>query len=225
MGKTPKISGKAQLTAWLASDPIPTQFVYVIKAQGDSPIKVGKAENVMTRLAQLQTGNPRKLDLLHVLVGYSELEWQLHRRLRRCRVQGEWFDGEPITRFLEFVEDLSSRMSASYADTGIIPHWRDFGNWETPRKREGAPVTTRFVPPAPPPINESVVRATKAVEAWMDDCPDCGADLQVGSEPGTYDPAWEAGTVSCLGGHCWLFTTAKWQQAKRPTSYYITNPA
>src|SRR6202012_4445149 len=126
----------------------------------------------MTRLAQLQTGNPRELVLKRVLVGYSGLEHQLHRKLRRHRVRGEWFDGEPIHDLMNFTEDLAERMLIDHRETDLIPDWHDFGDWEKPpAKREIAPVVTKRDEP------EVWIGRSKQPEdiGWMRLCPRCRA--------------------------------------------------
>jgi predicted GIY-YIG superfamily endonuclease len=70
--------------------------IYAIQAGDDGPIKIGVANNPVQRLNDLQTGNHRKLRL----IGYSvvrkswALKWeqQVHERLKKHRLQGEWFE-------------------------------------------------------------------------------------------------------------------------------------
>jgi hypothetical protein len=57
-------------------------------------VKIGKSTgHPMTRLHDLQTGNPRPLALLAYTSTLSEK--QAHRRLSRWRVHGEWFRATP----------------------------------------------------------------------------------------------------------------------------------
>jgi hypothetical protein len=142
------------LEFWLGREPRPSSFVYVIQADGDSPIKVGWAADVPKRIAELQTGNPRALRLLHVLVGEQRLEHNMHRRLGRpLRLVGEWFDGDEIEPFLEFVGDLAERMRQSYEADGEIPRWWYFlPDWELHSGRRTDPsrkLTVRRVEPMP----------------------------------------------------------------------------
>lgn len=99
-------TGEEHLAFWLERLEKPS-FVYVIQPEGDSPIKIGRAVDVRKRLAGLQTGNPRRLQLLYVVPGDNELEWQLHYRLRPSRLTGEWFGGEETESFLRFAHDLA----------------------------------------------------------------------------------------------------------------------
>jgi len=152
----PKSFGHDHLEFWTGPErqPQPESFVYVIQAQGDSPIKVGWAADVPKRIAELQTGNPRTLRLLHLLVGEQRLEHNLHRRLGRpSRLIGEWFDGEEVEPFLAFVADLAQRMLEAYEASAEIPRWWNFlADW---RLHSGvstdpsAKLTVRHVEPSP----------------------------------------------------------------------------
>jgi hypothetical protein len=53
-------------------------FVYVIGEQ-DGPVKIGFAKDPVKRLRTMQTGNPRRLRVEHVLIGWMELEKVLHQ--------------------------------------------------------------------------------------------------------------------------------------------------
>ena len=66
-------------------------FVYVI-AEEDGPIKIGSAVDPILRLRSLQTGNPRRLRVEHVLLGDADLERLLHElwepfAIKSARVQ------------------------------------------------------------------------------------------------------------------------------------------
>ena len=79
------------------------ETVYFIRDEG-GPIKIGKTRGpVESRLASLQTGNPRRLTLLATTRAYSERE--LHSRFWEERIAGEWF--KPSRRLLAFVNGLA----------------------------------------------------------------------------------------------------------------------
>jgi hypothetical protein len=70
--------------------------VYVI-SDGNGKCKVGKANSVMKRLKQLQTGNPNQLFVVAVLECEScfdaeSAERSAHKILEQNRVSGEWFE-------------------------------------------------------------------------------------------------------------------------------------
>lgn len=213
-----------QLAYWLEQGA--DKFVYVIKAKDESPIKVGKAESVTARLAQLQTGNHRQLVLKRVLVGYSGLERQLHRKLRRHRIRGEWFDGEPIREFMRYTEDLAEQMLLSHRETGHLPDWREFGEWENPsKKREIAPVITKRVEP------EKWIGRKKQREdiGWMRLCPACHTSrftiVSESKQPAQFDP-FEAGLLRCSFGHLWSYATSQGFDPKRQEGrFYIISQA
>lgn len=52
-------------------------FVYVI-GEADGPLKIGVSKDPVGRLRTMQTGNPRRLRIEHVLVGDQHLEKLLH---------------------------------------------------------------------------------------------------------------------------------------------------
>lgn len=82
-----------------------THYVYVICHEKDGkwcgPVKVGMGADPSKRLYSLQTGNPNKL---HLLWQFSAPNKQMSRRMehgfhqtkKAHRMQGEWFDLEPI---------------------------------------------------------------------------------------------------------------------------------
>jgi Meiotically Up-regulated Gene 113 (MUG113) protein len=141
------ISGDEHLAFWTDAEQVPeppTSFVYVVRADGDDPIKVGRAVDVRKRIAGLQTGNPRPLRLLHVLPGGAQLEWQLHYRLRNCRLVGEWFGGEEIPAFLEFVNGLAEYLIAGQRESGTLLNFRCFRDGWAIRRAGETPTTVRF---------------------------------------------------------------------------------
>lgn len=150
--------GEKHLAFWLEQE-AQTPFVYVIQSGDDGPIKVGYAVDVPARIATLQTGNPYLLRLLYVLPGPQPLEWQLHQRLKDCRLVGEWFNGPQVEGFLEFVADLADRMVSAF--DGTIPDFRDFETWRYNR-RHNEELTIRQVEPTPVDPELAAERLTAA---------------------------------------------------------------
>ena len=69
--------------------------VYFIKS--DRYLKVGKAKDVESRMAELQVGNPVKLHLFGIIKCKSErhafdMESRFHNWLKRHAHRGEWFN-------------------------------------------------------------------------------------------------------------------------------------
>lgn len=68
------------------------QYLYLIKCQ--QFYKIGVANDVQSRLAQLSTGNPFKLEVLAVY-GFANAEFverAIHQRFANERKRGEWFE-------------------------------------------------------------------------------------------------------------------------------------
>lgn len=79
-------------------------YVYFIR-DGLGHIKIGVATNVKTRIAQLQTANPMKLDYyygMHVKTvdDAYEIERELHSKFSKDRLMGEWFNENSVLNFL-----------------------------------------------------------------------------------------------------------------------------
>lgn len=144
----------AGLDYWQANGLRWAEFVYVIRAEDDPPIKVGIARDVPRRLAGLQTGNPRQLELLFVFPGTVELERSLHKSLAPDRLTGEWFAGPTVDRWLEaapfFIDWLVTTFEASRG-AKLLPDFRQFPGWDwqwKTRKTSASPVAVRFVDPS-----------------------------------------------------------------------------
>lgn len=73
-----------------------SEFLYVIAADEQGPVKIGLSKHPDRRLRQLQTGHACKLVLHHaepVEDGQVRaLERIVHEQIRHRRMQGEWFD-------------------------------------------------------------------------------------------------------------------------------------
>lgn len=66
--------------------------LYFIKvAKGRSPVKIGRANKPVERLAALQVACPYTLKLLGTLDGCGQWEMDFHLYLARDRMRGEWF--------------------------------------------------------------------------------------------------------------------------------------
>lgn len=81
-------------------------MIYFVEMEGSKAIKIGFTANddVSRRLAQLQTGQPARLNLLGTIPGDMAAEKALHAEFAGYRANGEWFEGPPIfRRFLEYM--------------------------------------------------------------------------------------------------------------------------
>ncbi len=86
-----------------ASGPkLSARYVYVIartdrRGRPVGPTKIGITKDPRQRLRTLQTANPRPLVLCKTfrVLRAAELEREVHRRLSRFRMKGEWFALSP----------------------------------------------------------------------------------------------------------------------------------
>ena len=68
------------------------QDVYFIQGSSNTPIKIGISNNIVNRLANIQTAYPYKLSVLATIKnGGSKMEKYLHTRFADIRLMGEWF--------------------------------------------------------------------------------------------------------------------------------------
>lgn len=95
------------------------QFVYFAQEADDGPVKIGTARNPVKRLAMLQTGNPRDLQLRVVVPGDSRVEQSLHWRFWEYRLCGEWFSHQEI--LLAFAAGIRESALAFYRETNVPP--------------------------------------------------------------------------------------------------------
>jgi DNA-binding Xre family transcriptional regulator len=92
--------------------------VYFVQAGHGGPIKIGLAKDVGCRVANMQTGNPKKLRVIGTIPAASEhIEAELHRRFQAGCVGGEWF--APSAELLNFIAEESSPWAAD--DRELLP--------------------------------------------------------------------------------------------------------
>lgn len=83
------------------------EYVYVI-SDGYQSVKIGRSVNPGQRLKSLQTSNPLPLKLLGYCPNVSPLEEkELHKRLRKSKIQGEWFKLTP--EVIEVITEIKSQ--------------------------------------------------------------------------------------------------------------------
>jgi hypothetical protein len=66
-------------------------LIYAIRAIGTEFVKIGKANSVGKRLAEIQTHCPHDLELLAAPVWEDRMERVIHAHLRAHNERGEWF--------------------------------------------------------------------------------------------------------------------------------------
>lgn len=74
-------------------------YVYIVKCgeKQNSPIKIGMSNKPESRVSELQTGCPYRLYVVSKIpmpsrADAESLERYLHRKLKKYRMSGEWFD-------------------------------------------------------------------------------------------------------------------------------------
>jgi len=78
-------------------------FVYFAQSiVPNSPIKIGTATDLWTRLVNIQMVSPFELKILGIIKGSSKLEKVLHRYFSNFRLHGEWFQEVPVIK--EFIQ-------------------------------------------------------------------------------------------------------------------------
>jgi hypothetical protein len=156
--RSPLDKAKAHEVVWSEVAPLfeaarpwlDASFVYVIGEPDDGPLKIGFSKDPIGRLRSMQTGNPRRLRIEHVLVGAMATEkllhqfWEPHAILSagsKGLPGSEWFKPEARKRFRPIIEDavgfqielLESGEQTSFAEledvvrdahrrNGFIPH-------------------------------------------------------------------------------------------------------
>ena len=88
--------------------------VYFIRAQSTGLIKIGKANHVPTRLANLQSASPDMLTLLAFITfedgrNATYKETELHQQFAEFRHHGEWFhSNEELNKLIESINICSA---------------------------------------------------------------------------------------------------------------------
>ena len=96
---------------WSVNDPeldFCDEQLYIIQTDDEEYTKIGISKNPHKRLKQLQTGNPRKLNLMiHYPVEGGDpyrIEKQIHEHFSRYRVEGEWFQDLDLDKIEKYIE-------------------------------------------------------------------------------------------------------------------------
>jgi hypothetical protein len=99
-------------------------FIYAIRCSGTECFKIGYSIDPKSRLAALQSGNPCSL-VLAAMVDCDDfspemLERQVHHRLRRHRLRGEWFDIDLEAIILNVALAKTELLAPEWVDDGLL---------------------------------------------------------------------------------------------------------
>lgn len=84
--------------------------IYMVQMGDAGPIKIGKTNDLRSRVEALQTGNPCKLKVIATLHAPAVLEMQLHAYLDEFRLEGEWFS--PSKEVIEIAALMNESLDA-----------------------------------------------------------------------------------------------------------------
>ena len=115
-----------------------------------APIKIGYTESSPeSRHSSIQTGNPVKLGIIHLIEGLEQEEKQIHRLLRKFRLNGEWFDTPKIPeKILELIISCKAAMDVCKEIEGLLLDMESnkISNQETPIEVEHTTLIQPVIP-------------------------------------------------------------------------------
>lgn len=100
-------------------------YVYFIVARAQPAIKIGFAANPITRLRELQCGNPSALGICSVILGDKATERLLHRHWREALVRGEWFGHGYEGAILALADGIAETQIAEHEKGFDLAYVRD----------------------------------------------------------------------------------------------------
>ncbi|MDD3814370.1 MAG: GIY-YIG nuclease family protein [Desulfocapsaceae bacterium] len=98
-------------------------MIYFIQENTNGPIKVGTCVALDQRINQLQTGNPRLLQVIKTIPGHTAREAQIRKDLKQFHIRGEWFRAE--SDVLEYINELQNVSYEKDGDRAYAIIWRD----------------------------------------------------------------------------------------------------
>jgi hypothetical protein len=92
-------------------------FVYLIKSEGTNFYKIGYSKKLLTRIKDIQVGNPFKIALVHRIFTLNaiELERDLHKYYADYLVRGEWYEltSYMVREFPAIAADLDMKIECN----------------------------------------------------------------------------------------------------------------
>jgi hypothetical protein len=138
-------------------------YLYVISAIENNvpvaPCKIGLTSNLVSRLSGIQTGSPKKLEIISfirvpVRKLVQAIEQEIHEYFSEFRLVGEWFDLCPVDAaigvctmaheaFMAIIPDKTQAYDA-LEDLGIVDEISRCFKFIKHCERGGMPLDTRF---------------------------------------------------------------------------------
>jgi len=89
--------------------------IYFIYNPGAYAIKIGKSNNVQSRMNSLATGSPGNLKLLYTCPARKNWEKMIHEELDKYRMRGEWFEAnKEVFKFILWFKSFQEFGGNSY---------------------------------------------------------------------------------------------------------------
>ncbi len=142
------------------------RHLYVIQSATTGAIKIGRSNDPLKRLAQLQTGSPYRLRIILVVEGGGWREGEIHKKLSAWKTThangGEWFSEDAIGSIPDDVWELASEWYLN------DPDWWKENNMAFRKTGQSvtAPVVVELVPPPDAPPSPPEVGQTDGDKVW-----------------------------------------------------------
>lgn len=111
-----RLAAEALVDEHLRTSPSCT-WLYFIQAGEGGPVKIGISETPVRRMANMQVGNHERLRLIAVARVPIDAESDLHARLVKHHVHGEWF--RPAPAVLEIAQSYEARGHRAWLETEV----------------------------------------------------------------------------------------------------------
>jgi hypothetical protein len=129
-------------------------WIYFARCGTDGPIKIGRAFDPRNRVRDLTIGSPTPLLLLGAVLSEraAEEETEIHERLHKECIRGEWFEAEAALREMfslrerlvtpESLEDVNEPADDAYGEQfNIRVRSEDVAVWKAAARRADMPLS------------------------------------------------------------------------------------
>ena len=84
--------------------------VYLIHAEDTNRYKIGTTQNVDDRINAMKTGCPHELRLVKSINGGIGTEKHMHKKFKKYRKKGEWFEFKDVNTVINYMENLNTSL-------------------------------------------------------------------------------------------------------------------